>query len=279
MKKKPISVTPAMKERIRAEMKRNHQTDQDMADILYITRQQYSRIINGKYNLVPEHLKKLASIWKVRENYLLGIDSFRTNDDLLKEKDASNSEIRNAVDELLKTLGIYYELCELACFDISELSKLRQEGVDIDKMITFIDPYICEPRKNWERFKNLINDVFKKNVLFENRKYYFMTNGELGDDAFNYLMEEVENEEDNKFYTEVERLTDYKLKTEIDGVLIGYCDLGLYFHEITANTVKTLFNSLLDTEKRVGRCIDYVDNSLEMLEIEESNNNDPLPFE
>ena len=270
MKKKPIRVTSIMKERIRAEMKRNHQTDQDMADMLYITRQQYSRIINGKYQLAPEHLKKLLSTWGVRENYLLGIDSVRSDEEMWNAKDESRSALIRSEDEFLKALGIKTEWCELVHFKISELIRLRKSGLDIDKMILFIDSYICEPRENWIRFMELLYEPY------DNHDYYFLTSGLLIEDLTELIMEE-EPGSDLELYEKIYEYAFYTSKIEIDGVLIGYCSSD--FYNIIADTVKSLFSSLMNAKMNSREFIHYVDNSVEMMEKQEAERNEPLPFE
>lgn len=271
MKKKPISVTPTMKERIRAEMKRNHQTDQDMADILYITRQQYSRIINGKYQLAPEHLNKMLSTWKIRKNYLLGIDSVRLDEEMWNVKDESHLALIRSEIEFLKTIGIREEHCELVHFKKPELIKEKESGLDIDRMISFIDLYICEPRENWNRFKELLYDPY------DNHDYYFLTNGLLMEDLTELVMDAEESDTDLELYEMIYKFTFYASKIVIEDRLIGYCHLD--FYNVIADTVKSLFISLMDVKKKSRGFINFVDNSVEMMEKQEAERNEPLPFE
>ena len=277
MKKKPVRVTPIMKDRIRAEMKRHNQKDQDIADILYITRQQYSRIINGKYQLMPEHLNKMVSIWGVRENYLLGIDAVRSEEDMMKKRDESRSAMSKAERDFLKAIGINVEWCELVHFRISEIIKDKETGLDIDRMISFFDPYICEPRENWNRFKNLLDKMVQTYDSFYDRDFYFITSGLILVDINDIMMEVEEFGSDAQFYEKIDKFPFYTYKIEIDGTLIGYCSLN--YNDVIANTVKALFSSLIDARKKTQNFINLVDNSVEMMEKEEAEKNEPLPFE
>ena len=258
MKKKPIHVTPIMKERIRAEMKRNHQTDQDIADILYITRQQYSRIINGKYQLMPEHLKKMLSVWGVRENYLLGVDSFRSENEIWKKRSEERKESVAATLNLLNTLGIDFESCEMISIKLPEIQYFKRHGLNIDMLISSIDPYICEPRDSWETFKNGIENIKDDNPAYW-QEHLFITDG-LFEAAMNASLSL--SQDSNAHWNDViVASTGVYSKIIVDGKFIGYSRKFYEDMDIIIDTVKSLANSLIDIEKRKPDFIVYAENT------------------
>lgn len=261
MKKKPIRVTPIMKERMTAEKKRNNQTDQDIADILFISRQQYSRIINGKYNLAPEHLNKLLSVWGVRENYLLGIDSFRSEEDMWNKRSKARNESTGAALNLLNTLGFDFESCEMISIKLPQIQFYKKSGLDIERLISAIDPFICEPRENWEAFKEKIRDMNENEPDFW-QEHLFITDGllEASMKSILPLSQGIDNAHWNQA---IFVSTAFYSKIMIDNKFIGY---SRKFHEdmnIIIDTVKSLANSLIDNEKRSLDFILYAENTSE----------------
>ena len=261
MKKKPIRVTPIMKERMRAEMKRNHQTDQDIADILFISRQQYSRIINGKYNLAPEHLKKLLSVWGVRENYLLGIDSFRSEEDMWDKRSEARKESIVAALKLLNSVGMDFESYEMISFKLPDIQYLKKCGLDTEKLVSAVDPYVCEPRDSWETFKNGIENIKDDNPAYW-QEHLFITNG-LIEAAMNASLSLAQGQGNAHWNDFVIASTGVYSKIIVDGKFIGYSRKFYEDMDIIIDTVKSLANSLIEIEKRNPNFIIYAENTCE----------------
>lgn len=261
MKKKPIRVTPIMKERMRAEMKRNHQTDQDVADILYICRQQYSKILNGHYKLVPEHLKKLLSIWGVRESYLLGIDSFRTEEEMWNKRSEARKESIVAALSLLNSVGLDFESCEMISFKLPDIQHLRKCGLDTKKLVSAIDPYICEPRDSWEIFKNEIESLTDDNPAYW-QEHLFLTNG-LFEAAMKAKLPLAQGRDNVHWNDFVVASSQNYSKIIVDGEFIGYTRKFYEDMDIIIDTVKNLANSLIEIEKRNPNFIIYAENTCE----------------
>lgn len=261
MKKKPIRVTPIMKKRMTAEKKRNNQTDQDIADILFISRQQYSRIINGKYNLAPEHLNRLLSVWGVRENYLLGIDSFRSEKDMWNKRSEARNESIVAALKLLNSVGMDFESCEMISIKLPQIQFYKKGGLDIERLISAIDPFICEPRENWEAFKEKIRDMNENEPDFW-QEHLFITDGLLEASMNSSLP--LSQGMDNAHWNEVIFVsTAFYSKIMIDNKFIGYSRKFSEDMNIIIDTVKSLANSLIDNEKRSPDFILYAENTSE----------------
>lgn len=242
MKKKPISVTPTMKERIRAEMKRNHQTDQDIADILYITRQQYSRIINGKYNLIPEHLKKLLSVWGVRENYLLGKDNIRTEYDFFHKIGLKSSEEHTAVTNLLSVYGYNIESVYLLAVSALDLSRLYF----MDEELAFISQHIVSHVDLWEiiaeRARVMKNNREYDMELFDDKKYYF----EISDS----LAEKIKTENETLLENDILLYVDTLARIRKDGVLVGYVENTNSILKMIGDNAAQLFDLVININRK-----------------------------
>lgn len=65
-------------QRLRSLRELNKFTQKDIADILGTTQQTYCNYENNKYEIPIHHISKLANLYKVTSDYLIGLSSYKS---------------------------------------------------------------------------------------------------------------------------------------------------------------------------------------------------------
>lgn len=106
MKKAYENVTLSGK-RLKQEAKNRKIKNSQMADLLnYENEKSISAIYGGRQRLTQEKIDILVKEWGIRENYIKGIDDWRTVEDMEESVKASNIREYNIIRSYLETIGL-----------------------------------------------------------------------------------------------------------------------------------------------------------------------------
>lgn len=79
----------------------NHYTQVEVAGVLGISQQLYSKYESGKYEFPVRHIVKLAEIYKVSADYLLGLSDYPGNFTKLNSSYIDNLSVGQLLDRLM----------------------------------------------------------------------------------------------------------------------------------------------------------------------------------
>lgn len=258
MRNKHIDVTPEMRDRIKAEMKRNKQanTNAEIATILNLTPTQISRILSGKSSCDLDYIKRLAKIWGVRTDYLLCKDDYRTEWDIYEIRREQLSEKNKAVVNLLELYGYEFEMVELLKITSADIARLK----DANEELRFIKDYVEG------NGKTDIEVVFKRFVHLKsatNAYHMFELSGGLlkkylcrsSADLKKCKVIKVANRslkllpDDKGVYHEIIGYVDFWTKITLNDELIGYVkNVDDYLGVLSENT-NALFSSMVKADR------------------------------
>lgn len=111
MKKKSPTITPEflIGQRLKAEAKKRHYTNQMMADLIgYAWDKQITPIYNGTRTLKEDQAVKIAKAFGLRVEYVKGIDDWETDEDMMKYAKQEDSKSFKACKAYLETIGLEF---------------------------------------------------------------------------------------------------------------------------------------------------------------------------
>lgn len=99
-------------------------TNEKMAEFLsYSSPKQISPFYSGKSKLSDDRYSMLAKAWGLREEYLKGIDDWKTDDEMLQYARIDDINAFNACKEYLKTIGVVIKLTMFISIELITLYK------------------------------------------------------------------------------------------------------------------------------------------------------------
>lgn len=258
MKNKHVNVTPEMRDRLKAEMKRSKRinTNAKIAELLDLTTTQISRILTGRSSCALEYIERLAEEWEVRTDYLLCKDDYRTIWDIYEVMDDQLSKKNKAVLNLLDLYGYRFEIVELLKITSGDIARLK----DANEELRFIKDYVKEENK-----ENIEVEIKRPHRRSDNSSYriFELTGGILKkylwrsnvDPAKCKVIKVADHHaikilpDDKGVYHEIIGYVDFWTKITLNGELIGYVKhIDDYLGVLSENT-NTLFNSMLKADR------------------------------
>lgn len=263
MKNKRPTIKQRISNRISEEMKRNKQTNEMIAEQLDISPEHFSRLRSGKYKLSKDKAEKLALMWDVTPDYILGVSDFRTFADALQKNSIEEIETYKAVTDLLKIMGYGIDIVELLVITPGEIAAMQ----DPDKEIKAVEPFIIETGELWPLVKKSAYNAWHGQIAqYSDTVFCFeVSNGSIDkweehkaqrekisieyinkleeheahcDSLIDYIEELIDN-------TEIGDYIDFYARITKDGRLIGYSrEYGSLFKIISKNAA-SLFGTLL----------------------------------
>lgn len=236
------NVKPVMTYRIKDEMKRKNLTNEKMSELLNISPEQFSRLLNGhgKRGFSHDKIDKMCELFGVRKNYLLGIDGVRKNNDYLRYMlDAGESEKYAAVISFMKSLGYDIEIVQLLVISASEFKTLG----NVETQIEFIEPYIASNKDNWDILKEIVSKSSTTELVpLEEQAFYF----EVVGDPIGHRYEIDELYDADEYVSEYQPITEYidhYARIIINGAFMGYIKEYRRIFDMISENSKSLFNS------------------------------------
>ena len=245
MKKEHVNVKQKMTNRISAEMKRNKQTNEMIAERLDITPEHFSRLRNGKHKLTRDKAEILASMWGVMPDYVLGFSDCRTYEDYHLIDSAGEIALYKAVTDLLKIMGYEIDIVELLVITPGEIAAMYNP----DEEIKAIEPYIIEPGELWPFVKKSAYNARRNEVAQYSESVFcfeisdgYIEKEEANIDQCDSLTDPIE---DIIYNTEIGDYINFYARITKDGELIGYAEHYRQFFKIISKNAASLFGTLL----------------------------------
>lgn len=263
MKDKRPTIKQRISDRISEEMKRNKQTNEVIAEQLGICPEHFSRLRSGKYKLSKDKAEKLALMWDVTPDYVLGISDCRTFEEAFQKDSSEEIAKYKAVTDLLKIMGYGIDIVELLVITPGEIAAMQ----DPDKEIKAIEPFIIETGELWPVVKKSAYNAWHGQIAqYSETVFCFeVSNGYIDEweeheaqrekktieyidklkehethceSLIDYIEEIIDN-------TEIGDYIDFYARITKDGRLIGYSKDYRSLFKIISKNAASLFGTLL----------------------------------
>jgi transcriptional regulator with XRE-family HTH domain len=123
------------RERLKKCLEDSKITQKQLAELAHYTPQYISDIICGRRNMSIQAARAFSIILKVREEYLLGEDEYKTKEEMRLQNRVQNKEIENEIDILvsyLNTLDIEVLPGDGSCDIIIQFNDFLRKGTQIN---------------------------------------------------------------------------------------------------------------------------------------------------
>lgn len=243
MKNKHYVVTSEMKKRIKDEMKLNGEKNTDISELLSIEPQSFSRILNGNSRLADDYLSVLCKHWGVRKEYLLCMDSIRTESDMFdNEIDEQYDRTKKLID-FLGAMG--YEVDSMHMLIISPADIVAYGSYcTVGELIELVIHYAYGAAEKIERFIDAARDMAVTDYGYYKKHWFNISpdiipklyelekNGKLTNDCMDFWLDCL-----HRCYRISKR-----------GVVLGYLERTSFLEitDILERNTENLFASLLD---------------------------------